>query len=304
MNKILIIQTRIGIGDLCVFLPCIHQIAKKNKNFEIHLLTKKRSCAKDFLKYDKYIDKIFYLQNETGLKLNVSVFKFLRQQRYQKCFIMHYGLRYYLLSLLANIKKIFFYGLIKKNESIVDRSQKSTKEWLNDESINFEPIIFHNKNFKKKNQITFGIGGSGLNKKWNIEKFILLAKLINNHQKVEVLLAGGQEEIDDATYIYKRLSELGILSISLCEKKIADCMDFLSHSNIYVGNDTGFMHLSACLGIKSYGLFGDTPPDYGSYNDKIIPVLPEGEDDITHGSIMMNKIEPEHVFKKIINDFS
>ncbi len=76
MNKILIIQTRIGIGDLCVFLPCIHQIAKKNKNFEIHLLTKKRSCAKDFLKYDKYIDKIFYLQNETGLKLNVSVFKF------------------------------------------------------------------------------------------------------------------------------------------------------------------------------------------------------------------------------------
>ena len=140
---------------------------------------------------------------------------------------MHYGLRYYLLSLLANIKKIFFYGLLKKNESIVDRSQKSTKEWLNDESINFDPIIFHNNNYKKKNQITFGIGGSGSNKKWNIEKFILLAKLINNHQKIEVLLAGGQEEIDDATYIYKRLSELKILSISLCENY--DCMDFLSY---------------------------------------------------------------------------
>ena len=304
MTKILIIQTRIGIGDLCVFLPCIHQIAKKNKKFEIHLLTKKRSCAKDFLKFDKYIDRIFYLPDETGLRLNVSILKFLREHRYQKCFIMHYGLRYYLLSWLANIKKIFFYGVIKKNESIVDRSQKSTKEWLNDENINFEPLIFYKENFKKKDQITFGIGGSGLSKKWNVDNYIHLAKLINDKQKIKVLIAGGPQEIEDATYIDKKLNDLKIPSISLCEKKIVDCMDFLSHSNIYVGNDTGFMHLSACLGIKSYGLFGDTPPDYGSYNDKIIPVLPEGENDITHGSMMMSKIDPEHVFKKIINDFS
>ena len=304
MNKILIIQTRIGIGDLCVFLPCIHEIAKKNKNFQIHLLAKKRSCAKDFLKFDKYIDKIFYLPDETGLNLNISILKFLREHKYQKCFIMHYGLRYYLLSLLTNIKEIYFYGLFKKNESIVGRSQKSTKKWLNDKNINFEPIIFHNKEFKKINQITFGIGGSGSSKKWNIEKFIYLAKLINDQQKIKVLLAGGPTEIDDAAYISKKLNDRKILSISLCEKKIAECMDFLSYSKIYVGNDTGFMHLSACLGVKSYGLFGDTPSDYGSYNDKIIPVLPEGENDITHGSMMMNKIEPEHVFKKIINDFS
>ena len=304
MNKILIIQTRIGIGDLCVFLPCIHQIAKKNKNFEIHLLTKQRSCAKDFLKYDKYINKIFYLPEETGLKLNFSIIKILRQNRYQKCFIMHYGLRYYLLSLLANIKEIYFYGMIKKNESIVEKSQKSTKKWLNDRNINFEPLIFYNKSVKKKNLITFGIGGSGLNKKWNKEKFIQLAKLISNQKNIEILLAGGPEEINDAAYISEKLDELNISSISICEKKIADCMDFLSHSNMYVGNDTGFMHLSASLGLKSYGLFGDTPPDYASYNKKIVPILPESENYITHGSMMMNRIEPEHVFKKIINDFS
>ena len=125
MNKILIIQTRIGIGDLCVFLPCIHQIAKKNKNFEIHLLTKQRSCAKDFLKYDKYINKIFYLPEETGLKLNFSIIKILRQNRYQKCFIMHYGLRYYLLSLLANIKEIYF--LLKEKKYKISGAKKFFK---------------------------------------------------------------------------------------------------------------------------------------------------------------------------------
>ena len=299
MNRILIIQTRIGIGDLCVFLPCIHQIAKKNKNFEIHLLTKQRSCAKDFLKYDKYIKKIFYLPEETGLKLNFSIIKILKQNRYQKCFIMHYGLRYYLLSLFAYIKEIYFYGIIKRNESIVGKSQKSTKIWLNDKNINFEPVIFYNKSVKKKNLITFGIGGSGLNKKWNIEKFIQLAKLINIQKNIEILLAGGPEEINDAAYISEKLNEFKISSISICEKKIINCIDFLLQSSLYIGNDTGFMHLSASLGLKSYGLFGDTPPDYASYNKKIIPILPEGENYITHGSMMMNKIEADYVFKKI-----
>ena len=79
-------------------------------------------------------------------------------------------------------------------------------------------------------------------------------------------------------------------------------MDILSQSTLYIGNDTGFMHLSASLGLKSYGLFGDTPPDYASYNKKIIPILPESENYITHGSMMMNKIKDDYVFKQIKSD--
>ena len=82
MKKILVIQTRVGIGDLCVFLPCIHQIAKKNEDFELHLLTKKRSCAKDFLKYDKHIKKIFYLPEASSIKLNFFIFKLIKQNGY------------------------------------------------------------------------------------------------------------------------------------------------------------------------------------------------------------------------------
>lgn len=299
MNKILIIQTRVGIGDLCVFLPCIHQIAKKNKNFELHLLTKKRSCAKDFLKEDKYINKIFYLPDETGFKLNFSILKHIRQNKYKKCFIMHYSLRYYLLALFANVKKIFCYGFFKKNESIVNRSQVSAKKWLDDENLIFEPKIYYNKSINKSDQITFGIGGSGLNKKWNIEKFVKLARLINKKKKTNILLAGGLEEINDAKFISKRLADLDIVITSICEQKISDCIDSLLQSKLYVGNDTGFMHLSACLGLNSYGLFGDTPPDYSSYNKKIIPILPEGEKNITHGSMLMDKIEVDHVFKNM-----
>lgn len=299
MKKILVIQTRVGIGDLCVFLPCIHQIAKKNKDFELHLLTKKRSCAKDFLKYDKHVKKIFYLPETSGILLNFFIFKLIKQNEYKKCFIMHYGLRYYFLSILANVKEIFFYGVVKKNENIVKKSQRSTIQWLGGHPLNFRPIIFYQQKLKQKNQIIFGIGGSGLNKKWNIEKFIQLAKLINSEKKVEILLAGGPDEVNDALYIKKKLNEINISTKSLCEYKINECIDFLVQSKIYVGNDTGFMHLSASLGLQSYGLFGDTPPNYASYNKKIVPILPQGEKIITHGSMMMNRINPDYVFKNL-----
>ncbi len=65
MNKALIVQTRPGIGDLCMFLPYIQQIKKHNKDFKFTLVTKKRTAAKQILKYDQSINQIVYLEDET-----------------------------------------------------------------------------------------------------------------------------------------------------------------------------------------------------------------------------------------------
>jgi len=52
MDKGLIIQTRPGVGDLCMFLPYIQQIKEHNEDFQFTLITKKRSAAKQILKYE------------------------------------------------------------------------------------------------------------------------------------------------------------------------------------------------------------------------------------------------------------
>ena len=57
MKHILIIQTRPGIGDLCIFLSSMHQIAKKHPNSKITLITKKRSKADEILKDDDNAEK-------------------------------------------------------------------------------------------------------------------------------------------------------------------------------------------------------------------------------------------------------
>ena len=301
MEKILIIQTRPGIGDLCVFLPPIYTIAEYSKEFELHLLTKKRTCASEFLNNNKYIKKINYLPDASGLKLNKKILNFLKKEKYEKCFIMHYGIRYFFLSKLAGIKKIFYYGVFKKNENIVKKSQNILNKWIGKQCIDFDQIINLNNRVDQIQQITFGIGGSGKNKKWQILNFIKLAQKINEKKKSIFLLAGGPEEIEDANIIKEKLKKTDIKTISICEKKIKDTLVNLSQSKLYIGNDTGFMHLSGCLGVRSYGLFGDTPPNYASYNKNIFAITPNGSCNITHGSGMMNKMKVDYVFDQISN---
>ena len=50
MNKGLIVQTRPGLGDLCMFLPYIQQIKEHNKDFEFTLITKKKNSSKTNIK--------------------------------------------------------------------------------------------------------------------------------------------------------------------------------------------------------------------------------------------------------------
>ena len=302
MKKILIIQTRPGIGDLCVFLPPIYTIAEYLKEYELHLLTKKRTCATEFLSNNKYIKKIIYLPDTTGLKLNKEILNILSKGNYNKCFIMHYGLRYFLLSKLAGIKKVFFYGIFKKNENIVKKSQNILKKWIGKECINFDRILDTNNKVNQIQQITLGIGGSGQNKKWKILNFIKLAQMINDKQKSIFLIAGGAVELEDANRIKENLEKFDIKTISICNDKIKDTLLNLSQSKMYIGNDTGFMHLSGCLGVKSYGLFGDTPPNYASYNENIFAITPNGFNSITHGSGMMDEIKVDYVYNQISAD--
>ena len=74
MNKGLIVQTRPGVGDLCMFLSYIQQIKEHNKDFQFTLIAKQRSAAKQILKYEKSINQIVYLEDEilelTKSKLN------------------------------------------------------------------------------------------------------------------------------------------------------------------------------------------------------------------------------------------
>lgn len=305
MNKGLIIQTRPGVGDLCMFLPYIQQIKEHNKDFAFTLVTKKRTAAKQILKYDQSINQIVYLEDETiattKSKINnfFKLLNFIKKNNFSKIYIMHFSIFWFLLAKISGIKNIYKYGILKKNVDIHLNALEQNKRWLQDPNLSSQTkIVYPQNNSKNNNQIIIGIGSSGPTKKWPTENYIELIKKIND-RNIKFYLAGGNNEIENqiANKIINEIKENRIES--LCSLSIEEIMPIINSSKLYIGNDTGFMHLSAGLNIPTIGLFGDTPLSYAKYNKNILPIIPENFKTVGHGSMAMNQITISQVLNEV-----
>ena len=80
---------------------------------------------------------------------------------------------------------------------------------------------------------------------------------------------------------------------------ISNILNIIKNCNLYIGNDTGFMHMSAALGVKSIGIFVDSPAyAYSGYSENIIPIVPEGEtvESTTHDTLGKDRVSLDVVF--------
>lgn len=305
MNKGLIVQTRPGVGDLCMFLPYIQQIKDHNKDFQFTLIAKKRSAAKQILKYEQSVNQIIYLEDEilevTKSKINnfFKILNFIKKNNFSKIYIMHFSIFWFLVAKISGIENIYKYGIFKKNVDIYLNALEQNKKWLQDNNLSSQTkISYPQNNNKDNNQIIIGIGSSGSTKKWPTENYIELIKRINN-KNITFYLAGGNNEIENqiANKIINEAKENRVES--LCSLSIEEIMPIINSSKLYIGNDTGFMHLSAGLNVPAIGLFGDTPLSYANYNKNILPIIPENFKTVGHNSIAMNKITVDQVFNEV-----
>jgi heptosyltransferase-2 len=305
MNKGLIIQTRPGVGDLCMFLPYIQQIKEHNKDFQFTLITKKRTAAKQILKYEQSVNQTVYLEDEilgiTKSKINnfFKILNFIKKNNFSKIYIMHFSIFWFLVAKISGIKKIYKYGIFKKNVDIYLNALEQNKGWLQDSNLSSQTkIAYPQNNIKNNNQIIIGIGSSGPTKRWPTENYIELIKKINN-KNIKFYLAGGNNEIENqiANKIINEIKDNRIES--LCSLSIEEIMPIINSSKLYIGNDTGFMHLSAGLNIPAIGLFGDTPLSYANYTKNIMPIIPKNFETVSHNSMAMNQITIEQVLNEV-----
>ena len=146
-----------------------------------------------------------------------------------------------------------------------------------------------------------GISASGPTKRWGIANFIRLIEKINEKLPPKFYLAAGK---NDQKLIDEILnSNIGPNCISLNNLKISEMMPIIANCNLYCGNDTGFMHISAALNLKTVALFMDSPVlAYGKYSENINIIIPEGETEetTTHDTLGANKISFDKVYNKCV----
>jgi heptosyltransferase-2 len=302
--KVLIIQAKMGVGDMIIYLPYIHAISKKYKR-SVSVLVKDSSRAKELLAEDNHINEIINLEkNMDGMKGIFKLSKELKKRNFDKIFIFNSSLRYNLIARLTGIKSIYQYPLFRSKDNIV-LSAKIFTEDVTNEVVSTEPNLIIKKtdnnldrNFK---HICLGVSASGPTKRWDINNYIKLAEKINEKIKCKFYLAGGKNDIDLINKF--KNSSVGKNSLSFEKMNIKETLQYISDCDLYIGNDTGWAHISVALNVKALTIFCDSPVSaYGSYSSKMFTVEPEGviKGTTTHDTLGKDKISFDEVYNQSI----
>ena len=314
--KILAVQNRMGIGDTIIFLPFIKALSKKF-NSPISILVKENSKADQYLDKTEYIDKILFVERDkhnkkhSGFLGSFNLIKDIKKYNFDKIFIFNSSFRFNLIARFSGIPKIYQYPLFQKSKQhIIDVPKKFIRDKL-DLVVNEDPevqiddslISETNKKFQiNKNEINIllGVGGSGPTKRIPSKTFLNVIEKISKVKRCKFFLATGKDNEEKIILNEILQSKFKSLCIPLDNFSIKETLPIIKNCNLSICNDSSFSHLSAALGVKTITLMADTPLIYGNYSSKMFPIIPEGEETVTHNTLGKEKISPQKIFNKII----
>ena len=262
--KILFITSNL-IGDSILSSGILKFLINKYNNSKITIVS--GPTASQLFKDFPNLDKIISIKKR---KFNLHwLFLWLKLINYKWDMVI--DLRSSYLSYLIYAKKRKIY---RKSNKPISQVEKISK-FMNSNSF-LSPYIYINKDdlnnakslIKDKFVIALFPGGNWKPKIWPIERynnFIFKIKKIHADKKLFFLIIGSKEERE--TYYRNLTKNLPADSfIDIMGKSLTFTHACLSMCKIFVGNDSGLMHLSAASGITTIGLFGPTRDDwYGPF---------------------------------------
>ena len=314
--RILAVQNRMGIGDMIIFLPFILAISKKF-NVPVSILVKENSKAIQFLKYNPAIDEIITLDRDNttrdglhdGIIGSYKLAKSLKKYNFDKIFIFNSSLRFNLIARTAGIKNIYQYPLFqKKNQHIINAAKKFIKKEL-DLEVESDPKILVNdqliKNSESKYKINngeknilLGIGGSGPTKRIPAKTFIDFMDLVSQKHMCKFFLATGKN-IEEQKILYEILNtKYKNKCYALDDLSLNEILPIIKNCNISICNDSSFSHLSSGLGVNTIVLMADTPLLYGNYSPRMFPIMPDGENIVTHNTLGKDRINSNKIYEQ------
>ncbi len=127
--------------------------------------------------------------------------------------------------------------------------------YLDDRSQEFASAFLTGSGLQAGKFISINIGGGWQIKRWPIEKFTGLCRMIDARLHRQVVVLYGPSEEADAANIAR--SSGAILAPQTSLKEMGA---ILKASALLVTNDSGPMHIAAALGVPTLAIFGPTSP--------------------------------------------
>ena len=233
---------------------------------------------KDFI--DRYPDsKLTVIVGPSAKQLyinfpNLNQLITIKKQKYKlhwfkiwkKCFFIKWDI------IIDFRSSLIGYFLIRKKSYIYKKYSNSVNQII--QLTNFfkfkkicYPIIFNTEDEEKNAQnklvpyikyIVIAPGGNWIPKIWAVENFNkLLRKLLNKNNNLCFILVGSMNEKEKyKKNLINKIEEKNI--IDLMGENITQTHAYMKRCNLFIGNDSGLMHLSVASKIPTIGLFGPT----------------------------------------------
>ena len=323
--KIAVVYSHHKLGDLIWQLPYLKSISK-NFSLPITLITRPKTQAKDILKDNHYIQKVYYCEFRKKLWYFVEIFnlyRFFKKEKFSHIFILDKISRPAIAAKLADIKNIIGPGIKNQKKWLTNKNFLTNEDYRNldysDQSkkmleinnykvfetipsltikketlINIEPKI----DTGAKDIVTFGVDSFELFKMWFEENFAELAnKLIEANLANKIYLIASQKNQNVVKKIINLSNKNNFLDCS--SLNLLQVIKVIKYSNYFVGNNSGPLNLASALGVKAFGLIANDRVSELK-NSNIIPILPKNyKNEINRDRDGMKELDVELVFNQI-----
>jgi heptosyltransferase-2 len=341
-NKILIRGVN-WIGDAVLTLPAIKAIRRFHHKSHISLLVK--PWVAELFTHNTDIDEIIRYDDEfKGLAGKFKLARLLRRKNFDKAILLQNAFDAAFITWLSGIPERLGYktdgrGLFLTRAINIDRAvlQKHQVSYylnmLNSAGIetpDSHPYIHITAEERKKAQDAIISGFSekhspiiGINpgavygpaKRWPVEKFAELIKIIFDKLDGKCIIFGSKAETGIADEINSEITKQGIANtdsriLTLTGKtSLRELAALIAECDVFVTNDSGPMHMASALYVPVVAIFGSTNPvTTGPFGDrhkiitKTMPCSPCMERECPEGHVRcMEEVSADEVFEAVEN---
>lgn len=293
-KKICIIHLN-QIGDLIFSLPLLKALRENHPDASIHCLVK--PYLQELLVDSPFVDMV--IPRKSGLTAKFKLLKNIRKNNYdlvislarsEECLMLtalsrakiKAGFSYFPWDLCLNLKET-----IEGHNSWYNNAKLLKRLNITITKTDYVGLLNVNRSEsdlslpKKFVIISPGTSKRRHAKTWQKEKFVELMRLLKEKYGLSAVLVGGMDNQEYNGEIIRILKNKDRQNnndtIDLTGKiGLGSLCSVIKEASLFVGIDSGVMHMASCLDIPVVGLFGPTDPFYvGPQNKKSIVVREE-----------------------------
>jgi len=280
INKILLIRLK-RIGDVIMTTPALAALRKRYPQAFISYLVEEP--YKDLVEGSSDLDEILVIPVPTKFKDFLKILVRIRKNKFDVVVDFHGGPKAFLFALFSKTrfrighkikyKQIFYHVKIERktkdnpihsvenffklvkvldvNPNHIPRFKFPSAQ--NEEKSRIFEFITKNK-LRERKIISLHIGAGNEFRRWEVKKTVQLINLLSKIPEVSIVLVGGK---GDNVLEKQLLKECSVPLFSLVGRiSLRELQEFISQSSLFVGPDSGPMHIAASTETPIVACFG------------------------------------------------